>query len=214
MKKERVWVYRQNDTYGVFHNVKRSYVPNEVYPLFRVDMKDDDFYSEKGYIDLAVSSYFNEPKVVYLDGVETGVDYEQSGDRWIGPFKDDIYIFEDREEYEIYKDALLSRGITSRCIVLSDFEKKEEIEEDLEDVEFDIELEEFLEEYGFELTQIDFGFALFENVDEDFDIIVDLKDKTFDSSIMPDYIKQGIEELGYTAYNDEEPLGNLGQSDD
>ena len=55
--------------------------------------------------------------------------------------------------------------------------------------------------------------AFFENVDADFDINVNLKDKTFDGSIMPDYIKQGIE-LGYTAYNDEESFGRLGSKED
>ena len=131
MKKERVWVYRQQNSGGVFHNTKRSYEPNKVYPLFRVDTEDDDFYSKKGYIDLAVYNEKHIPKGVYLDGVETGIDCEQSGDRWSRPFEDDIYIFEDREEYEIYKDALslLSRCILIRCIVLSDFEKKERVEE-------------------------------------------------------------------------------------
>lgn len=88
-----------------------------------------------------------------------------------------------------------------------------EVSED-DDFDFDIELEEFLEEYGFELTQIDYGFAFFENVDADFDIIVNLKDKTFDGSLMPDYIKQGIEELGYTVYNDEELFYTLGSKED
>lgn len=80
---------------------------------------------------------------------------------------------------------------------------------DFDIFDFDIELEKSLEEYGFELTQIDNGVALFENDDVDFDINVNLKDKTFDGSIMPDYIKLDIEKLGYTAYNDEESSETL-----
>lgn len=99
-------------------------------------------------------------------------------------------------------------------VVFTSAEFEDELFEASEDDDFDIELEEFLEELGFELTQIDYGFAFFENVDEFKGIIVNLKDKTFDSSIMPDYIKQGIEELGYTAYNDEEPFLKLESKED
>lgn len=144
MKKERVWVYRQNNSYGVFHKMKRSYEPNKVYPLFRVDLKGDYFYSKEGYIDLAVYNEKHIPKGVYLDGVETGIDCEHCGDRWNRPFEEYIYIFEDREEYEIYKDAL---SFMSRCIVLSDFEKKEEIEEDLE---YDLEFYDYDDEDGYD----------------------------------------------------------------
>ncbi|OQC50260.1 MAG: hypothetical protein BWX57_00415 [Tenericutes bacterium ADurb.Bin024] len=128
-------------------------------------------------------------------------------------FKFFLALFNYEEEANEYIAKFPEENLS---VVFTSAEFEDELFEVLEDVDvdFDIELEEFLEEYGFELTQIDFGFALFENVDEDFDIIVNLKDKTFDSSIMPDYIKQGIEELGYTAYNDEEPFGKLGSKDD
>lgn len=98
MKVLKMFVYKQNNSYGIYENTLKSYDENlNIIPVTCEIL-------EGKYYNIAVIDFYVVPQGVYFDGVENDIDCDCCGDRWRRLYEDskqvDVYIFNTKEEYK------------------------------------------------------------------------------------------------------------------